>query len=64
MRNCAGGMMNVAVLSDAAQLVAPDPDPKMFVARVTPSIFSERNLVAVPRFPRALTVIVAPFDDV
>ena len=56
--------MNVAVLSDAAQLVAPDPDPKMFVARVTPSIFSERNLVAVPRFHLALTVIVAPFDDV
>ena len=64
MRNCAGGMVNVAVLSAAAQLVAPDPDPKMFVARVTPSIFSERNLVAVPRFPRALTVIVAPFEDV
>ena len=56
--------MNVAVLSDAPQLAAPEPDPKMFVARVTPSIFSERNLVAVPRFPRALTVIVAPFDDV
>ena len=64
MRNWAGGMLNVAVLSDAAQLVAPDPDPKMFVARVTPSIFSERNLVAEPRFPRALTVIVAPFEDV
>ena len=54
----------MAVLSAAAQLVAPDPDPKMFVARVTPSIFSERNLVAVPKFPRALTVIVAPFEDV
>ena len=64
MRNCAGGMVNVAVLSDTPQLVAPEPDPKMFVARVTPSIFSERNLVAEPRFPRALTVIVAPFDDV
>ena len=56
--------MNVAALSDAPQLVAPEPDPKMFVARVTPSILSDRNLVAVPRFPRALTVIVAPFDDV
>ena len=62
LANCAGGMVKVAVLAVAAQLAAPEPEPKMLVASVTPSILTVRNLVEVPRLPRAVTVRVAPVE--
>ena len=62
LANCAGGMVKVTVLAVAAQLAAPEPAPKMLVASVTSSILTVRNLVEVPRLPRAVMVSVAPVE--
>jgi hypothetical protein len=60
LENWAAEIAMLAVATESEQFDAPEPDPNTFVARTMPSMRMVRNRVVVPRFPRAVIVIVAP----